>query len=370
MVKAGVLRAVLAGIMIATGTSPAAGSPDSRHGTLQAYALAYELQFAASYDRLRTAAAADPLDPAPLRAIAAVTWIEILFTQGTATFEAFTGEISKGDVVRPRPPAALAERFHQSLLSAKTLAERRLATVADADAYYQVGATAALSSLYMATVEGSTFGAFKEGGRAVDAMSRARALDPGKRETALLLGMSQYTVSTLSWPARLFLTSLTRLKGNRESGIKLLEEAASEGAETATDARLLLMLVDNRESRPADAVRRLVSLQHAHPGNRLLWLNQGASALAAGEPEEAEQALSKGIAGGGWDKGPAVLGEAAMWFAKRGTARARLHRRPDAVADLERGLTLMPRDWIRGRIHAELAELASAAGEPKRARQQ
>ena len=183
--------------------------------------------------------------------------------------------------------------------------------------------------------------------------------------------MSRYTVSTrrsrgrlVGWPC------LTGLKGNRETGIKLLEEAASEGAETATDARLLLMLVDNREGRPADAVRRLVSLQHAHPGNRLLWLNQGASALAAGEPQEAEQALSKGIAEGGWDKGPAVLGEAAMWFAKRGTARARLHRRPDAVADLERGLTLMPRDWIRGRIHAELAELASAAGEPERARQQ
>jgi tetratricopeptide (TPR) repeat protein len=200
-------------------------------------------------------------------------------------------------------------------------------------------------------------------------MAKARALDPKKRETALVLGISQYTVSTLSWPVRV-LVNVMGLSGDRETGLRLLEEAASDGAETETDARLLLMLVENREDRPADALRRLASLQRAHPGNRLLWLNQGASALAAGQPQEAEQMLSKGIAGRSWDTAPAVIGEAALWLAHRGTARARLHRSQDAVADLERALTSMPRDWVRGRIHAELAELAVAAGERERARQQ
>ena len=102
MVNAGALRAGLAGIMTATGTSPAAGWPASRQGTLQAYTLRVQ---ACSLGRRMTASG---LLPRPthsirrhMRAIAAVTWIEILFTQGTATFEAFTGEISKGDVVRP-----------------------------------------------------------------------------------------------------------------------------------------------------------------------------------------------------------------------------------------------------------------------------
>ncbi len=260
---------------------PVDGSTLSRTRTHAAYALAYDLQFEACYEMLAAAVATDPRDPAPQRAIAAVTWIEILFAQGVATFEAFTGEISKGDVSRPDAPQALRDRFVRAIGEAKALADQQLAGTDDADGQYQVGATAALSALYRATVEGRTLAAFNEGRRAVSAMERARAHDRGRRETALVLGMSQYTVSTMSWPVRT-LARLSGLAGDREAGLALLQEAATPGAETETDALLLLMLVDTREGRPADAMQRLASLQRAHPRNRLLPLNHGAAALAAG----------------------------------------------------------------------------------------
>ena len=76
-----------------------------------------------------------------------MTWIEILFAQGVATFEAFTGEISKGDVVRPAIPPLLAARFHRAIEEARGLAEQQLAQADDADAHYQIGATAVLSAL-------------------------------------------------------------------------------------------------------------------------------------------------------------------------------------------------------------------------------
>jgi tetratricopeptide (TPR) repeat protein len=363
------LCAVLVSTLIAFSAARADGSPLSRARTRAGYALAYDLQFADCYKTLAEAITADPLDPAPRRAIAAVTWIEILFTQGVATFEAFTGEISKGDVIRPTTPPLLVERFHRMIGEARRLAEQQLTHADDADTHYQVGATAALSALYSATVEGRTLGALTQGRRAVSAMGRARERDGGKRETALILGMSQYTISTMSWPVRT-LARLSGLTGDRETGLALLKEAAIQGTETETDALLLLMIVDNREGRPTDALPRLAYLQRLHPRNRLLALNHAATALAAGQPHEAEQALSPGIAGHDWDAGPAVLGEIALWFAQRGTARARLRRDSEAAIDLQRGLLAEPRDWVRGRIHSQLGDLALTAGKRSQARQE
>ena len=62
-----------------------------------------------------------------------------------------------------------------------------------------------------------------------------------------------------------------------------------------TDALLLLMIVDHREGRPGDAMKRLAVLERAHPLNRLLLVNHAASALAAKQPQAADEMLSKGI---------------------------------------------------------------------------
>lgn len=363
------LCCVLSGSLVLLVTAPADGSPLSRARTHDAFALAYDLQFAASYDTLAEAVAADARDPAPHRAIAAVTWMEILFAQGVATFEAFTGEISKGDVARPTVSPGLAERFLSSIEQARSLASQQLARTDDGDAQYQVGATDALASLYAATVEGRTMAALSRGRRAVGAMERARERERGMREPGLILGLSQYTVSTMSWPVRT-LARLGGFPGDRDAGLALLREAATPGAETETDALLLMMIVDNREGRHADALQRLTYLRRLHPRNRLLWLNHGASALAAGQPLEADQVLSEGMARHDLQVAPSVLGETALWLAHRGMARARLQRSADALADLQRGLSSGPRDWVSGRIHRQLGELALVAGERAGARRE
>lgn len=341
----------------------------SRERSQQGFSLAYDLQFEAAYATLAEAIEADPADPAPHRAIAAVTWIEILFAQGVATFEAFTGEVPKGDVIRPVPPAVLTERYRQAMTRATDLADRQLTRQDDADANYQVGATAALESLYRGTVEGRTLGALTHGRRAVAAMERARARNPGMHEPALLLAMSEYTVSTLSWPVRT-LARLQGLSGNRQTAMRLLREAATAGAATETDALLLLIIVDARERRYGQVAENLRRLQRRYPRNRLLWLNQGAALLAANDSREAEAALSRGISTRLWNAPPPIKGEAALWLAHRGTALARTGRRGEAIADLQRGLAAMPRDWVRGRIHCQLGDLALAGGEPERARRE
>jgi hypothetical protein len=83
------------------------------------------------------------------------------------------------------------------------------------------------------------------------------------------------------------------------------------------------MIVDMREGRHHDALQHLQQLRRAHPRNRLLSLNYAVAALAAAQPAVADQVLTEWMAAPDWSASPTVLGEAALWFAHRGTARAR-----------------------------------------------
>jgi tetratricopeptide (TPR) repeat protein len=351
--------------------APAAhASPESRQRTREAFGFAYELNFVEAYAAFGEAMTLDPDDPAPPRGLAAVVWIETLFTQGAATFEAFTGQVSsKSDVERPSIPRSLSERFRTHLERAMSLAERQLARSPDADAHYQVGATAALGAIHMATVEGRTFGSFGSARRAVRMMERARALNLRSRETALVLGMSRYTVSTMAAPIRM-LAAIAGLSGGRAEGIALIDEAASEGADTQTDALLVLMIIDNREGKYREALGRLDRLQTRFPSNRLLPLNAGTAAIEAKQFDVAEQTLSTAMQVHDLRRPPTALGEEALWYLKRGTARAGVGRDMLAHSDLSTVLTVNPRDWVRGRAHIELGKLALKSRDRDEARGQ
>jgi hypothetical protein len=348
--------------------APLEASGASRQLASLAFEDAYNLEFAAAYASLEEAARLDPADPAPERAIAAITWMELLFSQGAATFEAFTGQASKNDVARPVPPPALTARFNAHIRAIQ-LADTALTPRADADAHYQVGANAALSAIYRATVEGKTMAALGEGRRAVKEMQIARRLAPNKREPALVLGLSEYTVSTLAFPVR-WAAGLAGLPGNHAEALALLEQASAAGAETEADALLVLMIVYNRERDHAAAAARLARLRARFPRNRLLWLNAAVTALDAGEYDTAERHLAEGLAARDIQSPPAVTGEHALWLLKRGTARAALGRASDALADLSSALAAGPRDWVRGRTHLELARLALSRRERDEAARQ
>ncbi len=349
-----------AAALLVCGASPAFGSTESRALTEEGYSRAYELRFAESLATLGNARLADPSDPAPARAVAAVTWMEILCAQGVATFEAFEGDASGDAVSRPAVDRRLSERFSTHIDAAVQLAQRQLTiTPHDIDAQYQLGASSGLLALYHGTVEGRTFAAFREGRRAVAIMERIRQRDPTHREAALIPGMYRYAISTLSWPKRM-IAGMAGLPADREGGIQLLERAAADSAATVTDASLILTIVYNREGRHAEAAAHLTRLQARHRGNRLLALNMAATALAASEPQAAVKAITEALALHPTFAEPMIPGERAMWLYIRGAARASLHD-PGALEDLRQSLGNGPRDWIRARAHLELCGLALRA---------
>jgi tetratricopeptide (TPR) repeat protein len=354
-------------VLLCVALSSAHASPESRAFTRRGYTAAYDLNFPESSTIFREARRIDPADPAPVRALAAVTWMEILFAQGVATFEAFKGDASGDSVQRPAVDGSLTTRFIALAAETIQLAERQVAlTPEKADALYQLGASTGLLALYRATVEGRTWAAFVEGRRAVRTMERVRQQQHDHREAALILGLYRYAVSTLSWPKRM-LAGAAGMPGDRDGGIALLETAAAVPADTATDASLLLVIVYNREGRYADAQRHLRQLRERHTGNRLLALNAAATALAASDPAGAADTISARLTTQPDFNHPRVLGERATWYYIRGAARvARSDLR--ASDDLRQALASDPRDWIRARTHLELATLALQSGDHAQAK--
>jgi tetratricopeptide (TPR) repeat protein len=57
-----------------------------------------------------------------------------------------------------------------------------------------------------------------------------------------------------------------------------------------------------------------------------------------------------------------MFGEEALWYYKRGAARAALRRAADAREDLKRAVSVDGRNWVRGRARLEMGKLELEAG--------
>ena len=165
----------------------------------------------------------------------------------------------------------------------------------------------------------------------------------------------------LSWPLRWF-AYVAGFGGGRDTRLQLVEAAAEYPGGNQSDARLTLVILYNREKRYGDALAQLVTLRERYPRNRLLWLESGATALRAERPAEPERFLSEGIARLAGDDRRRMYGEEALWYYKRGAARAALGRTADAERDLHTTVSLEGRAWVHGRARLELGKLALQAG--------
>ena len=285
----------------------------------------YNLDYPEAQAAFEEALAADPQDATAHRLAAATLWTRMLHEQGAVTVEDYLGR-ARQTGSPTAPSTALAAAFHQHIERAVALAEHKVRLQPnDADAYYQLGAAHALRATYTATVEGRVLGSMGAARRAYHAHKRCLALDPQRKDAALVIGMYRYTVASLPLHRRL-MARLAGFESDRASGLALVEEAARFPSHAQTNARLTLVLMYNRERRHDDALRIIRELQEQFPRNRLLWLEAGSTALRAGRPAEALLAFDAGLAQLATDPRPKAHGEADRWRTEREAALAAFGR--------------------------------------------
>lgn len=329
----------------------------------------YNLDRAGAEATFREAIAADPDDAAAYRGLASVLWIGIAMDRGTMTVDSYLGRVTRQAVKLTPPPPAVSAAFHQAVDKAIAIARKKVASGRDlTNAQYELGAAIGLQASYAATVDGSISRGFRAAREAYDAHEKVLELNPSRRDAGLIVGTYRYIVAALSLPVR-WMAYIAGFGGGREKGLRLIEQAAEYPGDNQVDARLALTLLYNRERRYDDALKQLQKLQAQYPANRLLWLEAGATLLRAARPADAERVLSAGIARLVSDKRPRMFGEEALWYFKRGAARAARGRASEAQTDLATALNSEGRDWVYGRTHLELGKLALKAGDRSTARE-
>jgi tetratricopeptide (TPR) repeat protein len=328
----------------------------------RAFELAYNLDYPAAVALFNQALAESPNDSATHRARAAAAWLHIIFRRGSITVDQYLGAGSRRDVKLDKPPAEEAQLYSRHAARALELAEARLrANPRDVSALYDVGAAVGLQASYTATVEGRIGGAFSAARRAYNSHERVLELDPSRKDAGLIVGTYRYVVATLALPAR-WVAYIAGFGGDKEMGLRLIEEAARHRSDAQVDAKFALMLLYNREKRYDEALAVIRELMARFPRNRVLRLEAGATAIRGQQYSEADRLLTAGIDGLASDTRPRAFGEEAMWRYKRGLARLSLRRLDPARADLDRALQHPMRDWVRGRIRLEQGKLADLEG--------
>jgi tetratricopeptide (TPR) repeat protein len=361
-------RRLLIGVAILLLAPGASGAPNTAEELARGFDLAYNLEHEAAVAMFEAAIAADPDNPAPHRALAAITWMRILFLRGTMTVSDYLGGVTPRNVDMPDPPADLEATFTTHSARAVELSEELVETARDdPEAQYQLGASLGLAASYMATVEGKTLEALKPAKRAYSAHERVLELDPSRKDAMLVVGTYRYLVSTLPLPVRL-MARMVGFGGGKEEGIRLVSEAASAEGETRTEAQFGLVLLYNREEEYGAAQDVLHDLRRSYPRNRVVWLEAAATALRDENPALAAVALREGFSMLASDDRVRMPGEEAQWLFTRGATRLLLGRDADARSDLLAALENEPRLWVTGRSHLELGKLADLAGDRAAAR--
>ena len=342
----------------------------SRALTSKAFDAAYNLDHAEAMTLLDQAVAADPADADAHRAAAVIAWLRIGFLRGSITVDDYLGNVTKPNINMLPPPQAEAARFQTHITRALQLAEAELRSrPSDPNVHFRIGAIVGVQASYGATVEGRVLASFRAARRAYDAHEQVLALDPSRKDAGLIVGTYRYIVSALSAPMRL-MAYMVGFGGGRERGLAMIEEAAAHPGLTQTDARFALLLLYNRERRFDAALGVAGALQKQYPRNRQLWYEAGATLVRAGRHKEAEAMLDEGIRRHDADRREKMFGEEALWHYKRGVARARAGRDGEARSDFQLVLGRQAREWVHGRSHAELGQLALKAGDREQARRE
>jgi tetratricopeptide (TPR) repeat protein len=326
-----------------------------------AFQAAYNLDHEESVVLARRAVQMAPDEPASHRTLAAMLWVQLLYKRGTVSIDHFLGGFSRSDLPMPKPPADVDAEFKREIDTSIALAEARLTKAPEeVQANFDVGAAHGLKASYTASIEGKVTSAFSAAKRAFDQQEKVLERDPARTDAGLVVGVYRYLVATLKWPTR-FVAYVAGFGGDKDKAIELLEAAAAHPA-TRVDARTALMLIFSREGRHADVERLARELRPLAPRNRLLFLEEGAAAIRAGNAKGADDVITRGLAVFAQDPRPKVPGERALWLYKRGLARVNLNRLPDASVDLREALAAEPPGWIRGRVHVELGKIEDLGG--------
>jgi len=284
------------------------------------YNLDYD-QAIAAYEK---AVAGNPEDPVYHNHLAQGLLYREMYRNGALESELVSGNNSF--LRRPKldPPADVEKRFFAEIDRSLQLSQARIAKNArDTGALHALSVAYALRANYGFLVRKSWRASLADANQARKYDALVTEIDPTDYDAKLVQGGYDYIVGNLSWGMRA-IGFIAGYHGDKQRGIRTIEEVAAKGKENTVDAQIVLCAIYRREGQAARAIPLVSSLIQRYPRAYLLRFELAQMYASTGERRNALDTLSEvarmkqeGAAGYeriAWEKIYYETGNLEFWF--------------------------------------------------------
>ena len=253
------------------------------------YNLEYD-QAIAVFDK---AIAQNPADPDIHNHMAQTLIFREMFRDGALESELVSGNNSFLRRAKLNPSPETEKRILVEIAAAMSLAEARLKqNPNDTAAMYADGIAYGLRSNYYWVVKKAWHDALHDATTARKLHNRIAELEPDNVDARLVQGLHDYVVGGLPWSYKM-LGFLVGIKGDKEKGIRTVQDVARNGRLNRVDAEVFLCALYRRENRAKLAVPLVQDLIQRYPRNYLLRLELGQMYSTSGDGVHGLQALEE-----------------------------------------------------------------------------
>jgi predicted Zn-dependent protease len=185
------------------------------------------------------------------------------------------------------------QRFAAAIAQAENLCLARLQKdPEDLLALYASGVSHGLQANYLFLVEKAWTAALREATAARKTDERIVQIDPNFVDARLILGLNAYVVGSLPFYLRT-VGFLGGFHGDKQRGIRQLEQVSQQGVLNRYDAEVLLAAIYRRENKADCAIPLLQDLARRFPGNYLFPLEMVQMYSDLGQKDDALKVLAE-----------------------------------------------------------------------------
>lgn len=229
----------------------------------------YNLEYEEATVEFRKETAAKPEDAAAWNHVAMSILFQEMFRFGALESELVSGTNPFLRRAKMNPSPADQREFAAALQKAMAISQARLdKNSRDVQALYNLGVAHGLRANYNFLVRKAYMDSLRDATAARQLHKKVTELEPANMDARLVQGVYDYIVGSLAWHIRM-VGFLAGFSGDKERGIRTLEDVARRGKLNDVDAEVMLCAIYRRERSMKKAVPLLQDLILRFPRNFL-----------------------------------------------------------------------------------------------------
>jgi tetratricopeptide (TPR) repeat protein len=253
----------------------------------------YNLEYDEAIAVFEKAIAQNPGNPDLHNHLAQTLIFREMFRDGALESELVSGNNSFLRRAKLNPSPETEKRILAEIATAMSIAEAQLKIHPnDTAAMYAGGIAYGLRSNYYWVVKKAWHDSLRDATSARRLHNRIAELEPKNVDARLVQGLHDYIVGSLPWSYKM-LGFLVGIKGDKEKGIRTVQDVARNGRLNRVDAEIFLCALYRRENQAKLAVPLVQDLIRRYPRNYLLRLELGQMYSTSGDGAQGLQAVEE-----------------------------------------------------------------------------